>query len=125
MSSNQLTKIEFLDIGTFDTDLSNSMTASFSTITVKTVSPITVNDIPDRLEKWFAAVRENGGSISIEPKTRSLTSVVSLLLPVLDNYGSLFNTQITNIYSNAVNYNAIISYQPDSGVINTIQFVKK
>lgn len=123
-SSIPLNEIEFLDTGAFDSDLSSSMRAAISTITVTTLSPVTVNEIPERLEKWLAAVRENGGTINIEPKTKSLVSVVGLLFSMLDEYSYLFNTTITNNqYSASVNYNVLISYQPDNGIIDNIQFI--
>jgi len=125
-SSTPLSEIEFLDISTFDADLSSSMKAALSTITVITLSPVTVNEIPERLEKWLAAVKEKGGSIDMEPKTRSITTVISVLFSLLDKYGSLFTGgQTTNFYDYAANYNVILSYQPSDGKVNAIKFIRK
>jgi len=125
-SRNPLNKINFIDTGAFDTELSNSMTASVSTITVTTLSPVTVNQMPDRLGKWLAAIREKGGNVDIEPKTKSVASVLGMLFSILSDYAPLIlGNQQTNSYEAASSYNAQIFYKPNSGEIKKIQFTKK
>ncbi len=78
--------IDFIDTDNFDTRLSNSLNANLSTITVTMMIPTTVNDIPKRLSKWLSAVQERGGEVEVEPKTKSVASVVAILFSLIETY---------------------------------------
>lgn len=115
--------INFIDMEVFDTDLSNAMTSHLSPITITPLAPINVNDMPERLGKWLTAVRERGGKIDIEPKTKSLVSLVSFLFSSLTVYSDFFKKK--SMYDTAVNYNVVMLYKPNSGKIENIKFMKK
>jgi predicted small secreted protein len=67
---NNLAKpeLQFLDFQSFDKDLHTSLSAPLSTVEVTFLDRVSPNGIPDRLQKWMAAVEADGGQVQvIEP----------------------------------------------------------
>lgn len=121
-SLSELENVVFIDTNVFDKDLTDSMSAKVDTISVTPVGGLSVNQIPERLNKWLAAISDKNGKVDIEPKapaTRSLTFLIGLLPMAYDYFKN------TSSYGLAGDYNATIFYQPDSGHIERIEFVRK
>ena len=116
-----LEDIAFVDIDNFDKNLSESMLAKTKAITVTMLAKISVNQIPERLNKWLSAISEQKGRIYIEPRTTSMSSALAIyLLP------KVYNLFVNNLsYNAASDYNATIFYNLDSGIIKKVVFSKK
>jgi hypothetical protein len=61
-------ELQFLDFQSFDKDLQNSLAAPLPSVEVTFLDRVSPNVIPDRLQKWMAAVEADGGQVQvIEP----------------------------------------------------------
>ena len=61
-------ELQFLDFQSFDKDLQNSLSTPLPTVEVTFLDRVSPNVIPDRLQKWMAAVEADGGQVQvIEP----------------------------------------------------------
>ncbi|MBE9562989.1 MAG: hypothetical protein IMF12_09030 [Proteobacteria bacterium] len=130
-TNNELENLRFIDVDTFDQDLSKSMEADTEAITISMIGNVSVNKIPERLGRWLNVVTSKTGKVDFEPTTPpkpvdekttgslSVAAIISLLPTAYDLLKDEFS------YSSATNYNAIIYYKPDSGLLETIVFRKK
>jgi predicted small secreted protein len=58
-------ELQFLDFQSFDKDLQNSLSMPLPTVEVTFLDRVSPNVIPDRLQKWMAAVEADGGQVQI------------------------------------------------------------
>jgi len=58
-------ELQFLDFQSFDKDLQNSLSAPLPKVEVTFLDRVSPNVIPDRLQKWMAAVEADGGQVQI------------------------------------------------------------
>jgi len=121
-SQEALENIMFSDTGTFDENLVDSMSANVNSIMVTSLGQLSVNQIPERLSKWFGAVADKEGRIEVEPNTVGAKSVgwIAGLLPIAYDF---LKTELT--YGMAGNYNVKVFCEPENGVIKQIMFIKK
>lgn len=117
-------EIDFFDSESFDWRLSSVLRHDFPEATVKFMAPFTVNEVPKRLDKWFSAVREHGGTVDIKQdpkfKQRGLIGVAfSLLATAYDLAKEYF------MYSQVKGYDAIMYYQKGTGVVTRLVFEKR
>ena len=61
--------IEFIDSRTFDTQVQRAMGVQHPRITVTFPAAITLNSIPERLDKWLYAVQDSGGAVESRART--------------------------------------------------------
>jgi hypothetical protein len=118
------TELNLYDSITFDFQLSSSLAAKLPAVTVKLIAPFTVNDIPERIDKWLNAVREYGGKVELKPDpdypaSRNFGLILDLLEKVYDVAKEML------IYSNAENYNVDVLYKPASGEVTKFVFTLK
>ena len=121
-SPEELENVVFIDTSLFDKDLADAMSADTESITVVPVGNLSVNQLPERLSKWLGAVSDKQGEIEITPKVEGTKSFGLLfsLLPPLFNY-----LREESSYGLAGNYNATISYEPETGIVKKVVFNKK
>lgn len=121
--SNQAAEINFFDSSSYDFKLSSAMKNSQQQVITHFVSPVDINNIPKRLDKWFCSVEEFGGRIELEaegPKPKGLVSeLISLAVGTYDMIKE------KNTYKPANKYNAKIYYNSSNGIISRIVFEKK
>lgn len=106
-------KVTYLDTNSFDRNLSSSMAANLETIEVPVDDKISPVAIPDRLNKWLAAVDANGGDIQVKQveanaqgKTRGFPiAVIGLAIEVVR---LLRGDPAEQLYKSAGNYDADI-----------------
>jgi hypothetical protein len=68
VSNSAKPELQFLDFQSFDKDLQNSLSTPLPTVEVTFLDRVSPNVIPDRLQKWMAAVEADGGQVQvIEP----------------------------------------------------------
>jgi|GEM_PF-1287948 len=118
-SQSAMTTLSFTDLDTFDQDLSNALKNNSETVSIAFVAPATINQIPPRLAKWLNIVQEGGGTVTMEPRTRSFLSLL-FMLPAAYSY-----LKESALYSSVKNYNAVLSYKIENGQIQKFWFTKK
>ena len=134
-NQTELMNLNFVEIESFDQNLSESMSADLNTIQVKMIGPVSINQIPERLGKWLSVVRDKNGRV-ILTKTRTAqkssndnNEVETSKLPIVLILGALPSTykflKQESIYGVAANYNVKIFYNPESGIIEKLIFQKK
>lgn len=118
------TELNLYDSITFDIQLSSSLAAKLPAVTVKLIAPFSVNNIPERIDKWLNAVRKYGGKVELKPDpdypaSRNFGLILDLLEKVYDVAKEML------IYSNAENYNVDVLYKPASGEVTKFVFTLK
>ena len=89
------------------------------------ISKFTTNGIPDRLGKWFYMVDKHNGNIemkSTDPTKRGIQGAGMGLGFVASVYSAIRDKIM---YNPAKYYDAVILYQPESGVVDKIIFKRK
>lgn len=120
---SEVADLLFYDGSSFDNDLAQNLAMGPDRATVRAAA-VTINDLPERLGKWLAAVRERGGEVEFkgcgETTTRGL---VGELIDVSMFAAAMMHEKIT--YSTVVGYDAVVNYEQASGRIRHIDFVKR
>ena len=120
--------VDFFDARSFDKKLAKALRKTPPEATVRFLAPVTVNDIPDRLEAWLAAVEKYDGTITVEvdPHYRQRDLFSSAFSIVAGTLFGLYQTMVKNIlYSPAKHYDAMIYYNGDTGNITRVVFRHK
>jgi hypothetical protein len=116
--------VEFFDSSSFDRHLSKALRETPPQVKVIFPVSFTVNDIPDRLDKWFNQVEEYGGTVKLEaedtPETRG---VVGAIIDLIIGVYQLAKDKI--LYGPAKNYNAVIYYEKKEGHVTRVIFTRK
>ena len=118
---NQPEHLNFMDTVVFDNNLSQSMSADAENIQIAITGQVSINQIPERLGKWLSAVVDKQGRVNVEPQ--SDTKFLGAFLGLLPTVYSFLKEEIS--YGPAMNYNATIFYEPETGLINKVVFTKK
>ncbi len=66
--------LEFIDLQGFDRELHQSLAATLPVVDVAFYSRISPSAMPERLQKWMAAVEAGGGKIKVTPPKSSVTA---------------------------------------------------
>lgn len=119
--------MEFFDSSVFDQDLSDHFRADHQAIEVRPLSPFSLNDIPERLDKWFSVIKDSGGHVGAreippegEPVPRGILSmVIDVLTAVFDWW------QEEQLYGPAEDYDALLLYRKDTGMVEKILFLNR
>ena len=125
--------LTFFDSDAFDSQLSVRLGAGATPVTVATAGPVTVNDMPKRLNTWLAAVADHGGAVDVvnsgnvdqdTGRPRFLESIIaslgqSLVMAVI---GAVHDKQL---YGPVQGYDVILEVAPASGRIDRLYFTRK
>jgi hypothetical protein len=124
--------VSFIDLQGFDQELQNSLKANEGEVKVIFLEKPSPNKLPERIQKWIAKVRENGGRVQIESPPNELAPKNPLALISL--FGSLFSgakavKQISQdaAYGAIKGRNAVLQLERNSKkelVLGQITFVK-
>jgi hypothetical protein len=118
------TDLDLYDSITFDVKLSSALAAEVPLVTVKVLAPFTVNNIPERIDKWLESVRQYGGSVELKPDPDYPASRdFGLILELIKKAYDLAKEML--IYNNARNYNVDVLYKPGSGEVTKFVFTLK
>lgn len=119
--------VVFLDSSLFDNALSSQLSSGKEQVEVTITGKISLNSIPQRMDKWITAVATKGevaltqqADVPLKPK------FVLGLLPTIFTFIKMARAE--NLVDSASKYNATIQYHLDRGgeaVIDKIVFVKK
>lgn len=116
-------EITFLDSGLFDQSLSRSMWSKSNPIIVNMAAKATLNDVPERLDKWLYQIGEKtGGRVEVEPDPAlpQDRSVAMIGLELAIQAYEFAKEKMT--YHPARNYDATIFVDPSDGRITRIMF---
>jgi len=115
--------VEYFDSIGFDRNLSVSLKCKQPEVTVKFPLPISIYNIPKRVDKWFYMVGKYEGTakpeIENEGKRTLVGEVISLVVGVCD----VIKEKV--IYESVENYNATIYYKEGNGIVTRVVFTLK
>jgi Domain of unknown function (DUF4384)/BON domain len=128
--ADESSAVTFFDIEGFDKKLSSVLKERQPMVKVNFHAPADINKIPERLEKWLAAVQKEDGNVELledpEYKGQVTRSPVAAALGVLQMIPMLYNMIKDNrLYSPAENYNATVYYIKGKGTITKVIFSQK
>ncbi len=115
-------EVTFIDLDLFDTSMTQNMSRKSPVVTVIFPNqPTTVNNLPERLQRWLSAVHKHGGGIVVETQEgyiqKDLMSVVSILM---SGY-QLAKKSMTVLMVRQ--YKAVIVLDRNDGVVGKVNFV--
>ena len=116
-------EVQFLDTGGFDRKLSSALAAGQPEVTVVFPAAITLNSIPVRLDKWFSKVEKFGGSVDIQAEPEPDRGIISEIFGLFIKAYDAIEEAV--IYSPAKNYNALIHYKSQTGLVTRVSFTRK
>ena len=114
--------LEFFDSDSFDKKLSSVLKTDPPTVTVKFAGAVSINKIPERLDKWFSAVEANQGKVRLEAQGTSpklIGDLVSLIVGAYDHIKDKI------LYGPAEDYDVSVFYDKVGGTINKLTFTHK
>jgi hypothetical protein len=116
-------EVQFMDTTGFDYKLSASLEAKQEQVDVLFPAVITLNNIPERIDKWLSKVEKLGGKVEIqaEPETGRglITEIFSIFVKAFEA------AEEKLIYAPARDYNVLISYKAKTGIVTRMTFVRK
>ncbi len=120
-------RIKFVDTSDFDDQLGDRLVEKYAMVVVRPVAPFTVNQIPERLDKWLYAVKQRGGKVELEelpPETLlAKRSVFSFLVDFLIRAFDLIRERVK--YDGTQDYDVKISYRTDTGRVERLTFIRR
>ncbi|MFH1136346.1 MAG: hypothetical protein V1816_09730 [Pseudomonadota bacterium] len=123
---NSPAEVQFFDSGSFDRKLSSTLAQNPPEAAVAFAAPVSLNHLPERLDKWLNKVEESGGRVELEMEPGSdetSRGVVSEALALVIGVYVLVADKI--IYDPAGDYNAVVYYRGDAGTITRVVFVRR
>lgn len=116
-------EIDFFDSGSFDRKLSATLNADPPSVKVSFPAPISVNKIPQRLDKWFAMVEKYEGTVELKVEGEPTRGIVGAIIDLIIGVYEIAKEKIT--YGPVEDYNAVIYYEKGSGTITRVIFIRK
>lgn len=117
------TGLEFYDSLTFDRKLSKSLGVGHARVTVTFPAAITLNNIPERIDKWFAAVEESGGTVRAAPEVYDergvLEEIFTFFVRLYEHVAGVC------IYAPAKEYDVLILYEKQTGIVTRVLFLRR
>lgn len=113
---------------TFDWDLSQKLRQADGTeVVLLTPEGVTLTEIPELLDRWLSRVKDNGGYVKAAPVVKQgderSRAIVGALIDVFLYLLGIIKEEVT--FSPADDYNAILYFEKDSGVVEQIVFYPK
>ncbi len=115
-------EVQFLDSFSFDRKLSASLSAGQDRVDVLFPAAITLNNIPERMDKWLSKVEKFGGRVEIQADTTErgfISEIIGFFVKVYEM------AEESLVYAPAKDYDALITYKPGSGLVTRLSFVRK
>ena len=115
-------KITFIDSSVFDKSISKAMKVKHPNVTIAFEQDFSLNNIPDRIDKWLYMVHEYHGTVVKKPvPTRGLLEEAIIYIIT-----GIYNVIKKNMmYGPAKDYNATIYYYPEDDIIHEVVFEHK
>lgn len=116
-------EIEFFDSSRFDSRLSASLKSGHKEVSAKMLGPVSVNNIPERMDRWFFMIEKNGGKVELQPTGPKPKGFVSDIIELTVGAYNAIKEKI--IYDPVKQYDAKVYYNPESANIEQVVFVQK
>lgn len=116
-------ELDFFDSSRFDSRLSASLDSGHDAVTTRFLGPVSVNEIPERMDKWFFMIEKYEGTVELEPTGPEARGFITDIIALTVGAYNAIKEKMT--YSPAKNYNAKVLYDPQTGIIERVVFVKK
>jgi hypothetical protein len=125
-------QLSFIDIGNFDRELTNSLKGHLDSVDVIFYEKFSPNKIPERLQKWIAAVERSGGNVKVEippnePTPKSAMTLLSLLGTAYSTIKNHIASQPESFLSSTKGRNAVISLERGANgelLVEKVRFIK-
>jgi hypothetical protein len=125
-------QLSFIDIANFDRELTNSLNGHLDSVDVIFYEKVSPNKIPERLQKWIAAVERSGGQVKIEtppnePTSKSVLTLLSLLGTAYSTVKNHTDSQPESFLSSTKGRNAVISLERGTNgelLVEKVRFIK-
>jgi len=121
MDAKAEAKLIFFDSRVFDNGLSSAMRSGSPEIVVDVPSRFSLNEIPDRVDRWLYAVKESGGQVKARPERRT-RGLVSAAIDLVVSFVGKIDDYV--MFRPSENYSATLMYD-DEGVVNKMVFKKR
>lgn len=126
-TANAEAELIFLDFAGFDEDLSREMNADRATIAVDVPAAFSLNDVPDRLDRWFYRVKETGGAVQARQKPsegeRQTRGIVGVLLDIA--VSAIEAQEAEEMLRPAEEYNVVLEYDKETGKADRVLFYRR
>jgi len=123
--------VPFFDTESFDKKLSAILKEGQPAVKVNFQAPADVNKIPERLEKWLAAVQKEEGNVEFreDPEYKGQITrggPIAIVFGLVQFIPMLYNMIKDNrLYSPAENYNVTVYYIKGQGTMTKVIFTQK
>ncbi len=119
-------QLRFLDSEIFEKQLHNSLAADFPEVMVVFAgTDATVNEIPDRIDKWLFTVAKKEGKVDFQPDPTIPAGRNPIGLALTFGVGAYkLITEYTH-YAPAGNFNAVVFYHPSEGTLTRVVFMRR
>jgi len=126
----------YYDSATFDSRLSRTMICRADEVTLSLPSPESTGKIPERLDRWLAAVDESGGKVTVEKDPNKTSEyiakgfdggiVVGAIFDLVDIAKMAYQEmKDKKLYGPAEGYDATVYYEDGTGAITGVVFSKR
>ena len=122
-STKEIPTIGFLDSTIFDKQLSRALSSKESTVKVTFPIAFTTNEIPERIDKWLVAIQDYEGTIDVQPEQVERGLLDDFVKSLINGIYERIKEKL--LYSPAKNYNATVFYEPRTGNVTRVMFLKK
>ena len=126
-------RLQFIDMGGFDQTLSSSLNTASPKVEVGFYDKVTPSALPERLQKWMAAVESRGGKVKITPPPSNVTAknpflLISAISSIWSASGMVKDASAESRFAVAGNYDAeLVLKQDDKGdtLVEKLVFVQR
>ena len=126
-------RLQFIDMGGFDQTLSSSLNTASPKVEVGFYDKVTPSALPERLQKWMAAVESRGGKVKIIPPSSNVTAknpflLISAISSIWSATSMVKDASAESRFAVAGNYDAeLVLKQDDKGdtLVEKLVFVQR
>jgi hypothetical protein len=126
-------RVSFIDISKFDRELASSVESPLESVDVVFYDRVGPNNMPERLQKWLAAVEKNGGVVRVVPPPNeiaprdplALIGLVGSLFSVIKNMAAINSDRV---FETVKGRDAAIALERNAAgelVVGKLQFTKR
>lgn len=117
------TQIEFIDLDSFDMSMTRDLQREADLVVVRFPNqPVTINELPVRLQKWLSAVHKHGQGLTIENQEGYAQKDIFSLVGVLVSGYNLVKNNMPAIVGRK--YKAVITLNNADGVVEKVDFIR-
>ena len=119
-------EIPFIDTEQFDITLSASLREEVPDASVRIISRVSPDSVPERLDRWLYAVKRLGGEVTVTPDPERVGQekiIGDILVSIVVRGYQLIRDAFR--YAPAMDYNVQVMYDPSDGHLTRVVFNRK